>query len=87
MKKSTSWEARLVEGQSVQSILKAEAQAKEFELKIPGNSLSQVFEILRGVTMQRWGSTDSWRINMLTRKQRECFALFGMTPIKGTRKD
>ena len=35
-------------------------------------------------TMQRWGSTDSWRINMLTRKQRECFALFGMTPMKGT---
>lgn len=67
--------------------VKAEAQAKEFDLKIPGNSLSQVFEILRGVTMQRWGSTDSWRINMLTRKQRECFALFGMTPIKGTRKD
>ena len=48
--------------------VKAEAQAKEFNLKIPGNSLSQVFEILRGVTMQRWGSTDSWRINMLTRK-------------------
>ena len=67
--------------------VKAEAQAKEFDLKIPGNSLSQVFEILRGVTMQRWGSTDSWRINMLTRKQRECFALFGMTPIRGTRKD
>lgn len=67
--------------------VKAEAQAKEFDLKIPDNSLSQVFEILRGVTMQRWGSTDSWRISMLTRKQRECFALFGMTPIKGTRKD
>ena len=67
--------------------VKAEAQAKEFDLKIPGISLSQVFEILRGVTMQRWGSTDSWRINMLTRKQRECFALFGMTPIKGTRKE
>ena len=67
--------------------VKAEAQAKEFNLKIPGNSLSQVFEILRGVTMQRWGSTDSWRINMLTRKQRECFALFGVTPITGTKED
>ena len=52
--------------------VKAEAQAKEFNLKIPGNSLSQVFEILRGVTMQRWGSTDSWRINL----QREGFALW-----------
>ena len=31
--------------------VKAEAQAKEFDLKIPGNSLSQVFEILRGVTI------------------------------------
>ena len=37
-----------------------------------GSSLAQVFEILRGVTMQRWGSTGSWRINL----QREGFALW-----------
>ena len=33
--------------------VKAEAQAKEFDLKISGSSLSQVFEFQRGVTLQR----------------------------------
>ena len=32
--------------------VKAEAQAKGFDLKIPGSSLSQVFEFQRGVTLQ-----------------------------------
>jgi hypothetical protein len=33
--------------------VKAEAQVKGFDLKIPGSSLAQVFEFQRGVTLQR----------------------------------
>lgn len=65
----------------------AEQTAKETGMKIPGDSLSKVFEILNGVCMNRWGTSPNWHISTLTRKQRDCFALFGMKPISGIKRD
>lgn len=66
---------------------KAERISAETGMKIPGDSLSRVFEILNGVSMNRWGTSSNWHISTLTRKQRDCFALLGMKPLAGIKRD
>lgn len=57
--------------------------AQEQKQKIPGNSLSRVLNMLNKVHLRRRGESEIWRPELITKKQRECFALLGVPVPRG----
>ena len=61
----------------------ARAIAQTNNTTVPNNSLDTILMELAKVTIRRRGTSLIWRPDMVTKKQREYFALLGLVPPKG----